>query len=181
MIDVPISEQIYIPSANAVKHRPNVVDFNGLRVDLDHAGKPGGGLWTSTYATHLEDGWYAWCRAESFGRIENATRAYVLTPRADAKIFTVATVECVDELIGRWGYARYPDQDFPSWSINWMKFVEDFDAIRVTNPYDWEIRHGRLLAMYSWDCESTWWGSWCFAEVEGSEVELPPFVATEND
>ncbi len=35
--------------------------------------------------------------------------------------------------------------------------------------------------MYSWDCESTWWGSWCFAEVEGSEVELPPFVATEND
>lgn len=139
-------------------------------------GKPFGGMWTSTWETALDEGWPWWCVREQWGSVHpawlvkpNPCRVYTITDKFTA-------VEFMDKYGMDFGGGKYDH-----WLPNWIRVSMDYDAVRLTAPYDPELRspsHPKLgLSFYGWDCESTVWLSWQFGD-EVEEVDLREYAET---
>lgn len=148
-----------------------------------HPWKPGGGIWTSTYRDG-SSGWIEWCRDEGF-RLDRVSRRrrWLLDP-IDCRVYAVDSGDAVTTLFDEYGVdywqaisgkARPPEvphfdptPHFNYWTIDWARFVDDYDALWLASP--WIDVGGiplRLASMmfYGFDCESTWWARWSFANV----------------
>lgn len=140
--------------------------------------KPSGGFWTSTWRGAEGSSWVQWCLGESYGISQRERRsAYpnLLVPRADARVYEINSYADLEWLVRRYPYQggddairsiAYPDLKFPSWEA----VARDFDAVNLTDAGQWATRLSDPLNLYGWDCESTLWLRWCFADV----VQLPP-------
>jgi len=157
--------------------------------------KPGGGLWTSTFETHGEQGWFNWCSSEQPNWLHRF--GYLLEP-VECRVFEIATKKDHDKFHDR--YARpLPSPDFErEWKmpmgrdglgilscvIDWEAVLADADAVRLVNP--WEMRWGgeeggrwaHTITFYGWDCESTWWSRWLF-DGKAKRISLPDVICPE--
>lgn len=157
-------------------HRPDRVRFTAAHHDVhrwSYSNKPGGGIWTSSYRDGTS-GWVEWCRAENFGGVD-AKPWWQLTPDPEATLIVIDSEVDMLALLDRYG--RPFDDVMPD------RRVLDFDALIATGHAGltatergfWACRMGDFttlgLGLYSWDCESTVWFRWAFAEVQ--EVTPP--------
>ena len=158
-----LGEQIFIPRPGqpAPHHKEFVDPLPPL--PLRGFGKPGGGLWTSTYETSAEDGCESWCATEMPHWLSDT--GYVLTPNADANVLTISGGADVADFV-----AAYGRMDDYLLRVDWASIVADYDGLRITNPYSPHVRFGEVSAFYGWDCESTWWTRWVFEQEEGRAV-----------
>lgn len=101
-------------------------------------------FWTST-KTEKGSGWIAFQPKLPYTH-HSPNKRYVheLTPDPNARILTISTIE-------DW------KQTFPKDGSNpdWEKIQQGYDAVRVLPE---------MASYTTWDCESTAWFRWCFAE-----------------
>lgn len=128
--------------------------------------KPTGGLWTSTWLGAAElSGWAEWCRIEDFGAVE--CDAWLLTPDADAEVYTVDTYSDLAYLHHCYGNSRrIGDSDLFECYLDWPLVAERFAGVHLTDEGQWRTRLTMPYDLYGWDCESTLWFRWAFSEVE---------------
>lgn len=118
--------------------------------------KPEGGLWTSTKDTSEDYGWRWFAGIEMPQWLTEAT-PYTLTPvKPVAQIDSYADfVEILD---------RFPfDDDWGSRSIDFEAMSLYYSGLNLTMEGQYTTR---LSApnLYGWDCESTVWFEWAFAD-----------------
>lgn len=115
------------------------------------------GLWFS--AGDGEDGWRAWCEAESFA-LGSLTHATEIVFHAKAKLLRLKTASALDAFAAEYGC-------IPDWAvtmrsayfntghaIKWPLVAERYDGI-VIAPYIYSRRlHEGTHFYYSWDCAS---------------------------
>lgn len=178
---VKLPTQIFIPSParGGRPFAPSEKRIHPPSVKGGGFGKPGGGLWTSTFETHGETGWFNWCSYEQPNWLHRF--GYLLEP-VECRVFQIATKEDHDEFHDR--YARpLPSPDFErEWKmpmgrdglgilsclIDWEAALEDVDAVRLLRPWRMGLtsegggRWAHTITFYGWDCESTWWSRWLF-------------------
>lgn len=107
---------------------------------------------------------------------------YLLTPRADANVFTIDGPQKAAEFIDTFCVSQYPNKpEFDDLKTLWANVADAYDGVRITAPYHPEIRFGRVMAFYSWDCESTWWSRWAFEEDAGRPVEIDPYASVDDE
>lgn len=167
-----LGTQVFIPRPErqgiAARRAEFVAEF-GERAGF---GKPSGGLWTSTWATSHEVGWESWCREEMPHWLTPV--GYLLTPEADANILTIRGEADVLAFVDAYT-CPHPEIEGLI-EVNWLAVAAAYDGVRVTNPYHPVIRFGPVTAFYGWDCESTWWTRWAFAEDEGTPSAILSFI-----
>lgn len=166
-----------------LKPRPEkLVDGGGPQ--QHHPWKPAGGIWTSTYRDGTS-GWVEWCRDESFNVDRVSRRRQWLLDPLDVRVRQVDSGEAVKTLFDEYGVdyreailggeklpelvpTFAPEPHFNYWTLDWVRFAEDYDALWLADP--WLTVDGlplRLASMmfYGFDCESTWWARWSFENV----------------
>lgn len=126
--------------------------------------KPLGGLWTSTLRHRGEHYCSDWAQtALGLGLLHGDEEWWVLDPFDYARVVVIDTREDLAGLI-----ARYPlDAPPPSPRVlDWPAVRDDgFAGVHVTPRAAAELRQLWPDAdLWSWDCESTAWGHWCFDE-----------------
>ena len=135
-------------------------------------GKPSGGFWTSTFDTLTEDGWVAWCRAERFrecGRSETV-EVWLLEPVV-CRVYEVRTKHDNLEFHQQYGVEWEGSQYMMYSGIDWLAVADDYDAVRLVNPYADGIRFSDIAStFYGWDCESTLWLRWAFEDSLRKEI-----------
>lgn len=155
----------------------------------DRAGpwvKPNGGLWTSTFDGPYGSAWCQWCIGEQFyGRgisdqaVDNEyvrfnvrAHIYKLTPRADARIYEIGSLDDLQRLVDTygapsvWSNLDVAHSSMPREYPDWLAMAADFDGVRLTEGGQWATRLSMPANLYGWDCESTLWLRWCFDSVE---------------
>jgi len=137
--------------------------FNPIRNPAyDHANKPGGGLWTSTWITKKRRShWVEWCRSEEVSRLDGTW--WLLTPSADARIYTIDTRADLLYLLSTY----WREGSVSAWKhrwIDWEKLSSDYDAVHLTRKGS-EVLHSGSPDLNCWDVESTVWLHWVFSKV----------------
>ncbi len=150
----------------------------------------GTGLWTSAYREETDDSaWVEWCHSETYS---NPDRQYwhLLTPRHDARIYTIDGPNDFIALIARYPYVSQelerclpPRAFFRHYytGIDFEKLSQDYDGLHLTEegnaqlhlPFDYDFD------MNAWDVESTVWFRWCFEKVEC--IRTPTIVETKHE
>lgn len=127
---------------------------------LDHTArasrKPHGGLWTSTWTGDGSD-WTRWCEDDGFRVPSEEWSGLLLTPCADARIYTIDDIDDLRALV-----RQYPAGDV----ADYVAVAREFDAIHLTDAGQWATRMTLDLDLYGWDCESTVWFRWTFESAE---------------
>lgn len=113
------------------------------------------GLWVSV--GDGEDGWRAWCEAESFG-LKRFQWVSEITFTDAANILWLSGADEIDrfhaEYVKGRDYERKPGWRWPPRGIDWAGVAMKYDGI-VIAPYVWERRHCETAGWYySWDCAS---------------------------
>lgn len=186
---VKLPTQIYIPSParGGRAFAPTEKRIHPPGVKGGGFGKPGGGLWTSTFETHAETGWFNWCVSEQPNWLHRF--GYLLEP-VECRVIQIATKKDHDEFHDRYARPHPYERDIAEWKkplgetgsgilscmIDWEAVAGDADAVRLVNP--WEMRWGgelegrwsHTITFYGWDCESTWWSRWLF---QGKAKRVP--------
>lgn len=124
--------------------------------------KPNGGLWTSTYDPERGSAWVQWCLSEEFDiPTDGVWQGRILTPRRDARIAVIDSLDDLERL-----YRRYPLEVISGlWSVlDFERMAADYDAVHLTDDGQWATRLTHPYSLYGWDCESTNWFRWAFAE-----------------
>lgn len=143
-------------------HRPTRDGFRPV-VGSRFNGKPDGGFWTSTWETAWDEGWPGWCAREQYGYTE---RGWLLDP-LPCRVYTVTDEMTATVLCERYCIPTFPDSPYPSWHLDWEQIAQEWDAIRLTAPYNPALRFASpdskiSMNFYGWDCESTVWLRWMF-------------------
>ena len=137
-------------------------------------GKPNGGMWTSTWETALEDGWPAWSVREGYGSVYPA---WLVKPKP-CRVYTITDKFTALDFLNRYG-VNFGNEEYDLWLPDWIHVSLDLDAVRLTAPYDPELRFATDPKLgsnfYGWDCESTVWLSWQF-EDDFEEVDLREYA-----
>lgn len=143
-------------------------DPNGDRTD-----KPNG-LWFSVGDD--DDGWRAWCEAESFSLGSLAHRTEIVLTRS-AKLLMIGDADGLDRFTERhgmpWPFGGSIDGYYGrGYGINWKAVADEWDAIAIA-PYIGERRlHEKTHWYYSWDCASGCiWSAAAIAELRPFDVE----------
>jgi hypothetical protein len=106
------------------------------------------GLWVSPVT---EDGWAAWCRAESY-----SLGGFVYDVEIDLKrILLIDTVYGIDKFSEQYGFDIFPGNNrVGSRLIDWIKVSKKYDGIIII-PYQYSRRLERYATWYyGWDCAS---------------------------
>lgn len=138
--------------------------------------KPIGGLWTSTWdAKKRTSSWVEWCKDEDELTFIADTHWFLLTPKADSRIYTIDTLADLEWLVDRYpldlrgtGLEMMRDR-----YLDYVRIAQEYDAIHLTEEGQWRTRL-TFPNLYGWDVESTVWFRWCFAKIR--EIE-PTVVA----
>lgn len=129
----------------------------------EYFNKPYGGLWTSTYRPETHDSeWVEWCRDEAFGNV-NSLAWHVLTPKADARIYTVNTLDDLHKLCHTYRLAC--EYEYLT-CLDFETMSREYDGIHLTSNGQVETRLSYPENLYGWDVESTLWFHWCFERVD---------------
>lgn len=114
--------------------------------------KPDGGLWTSSLISDRTSEWTMFCEAESF-RLHHTVR-YVLVAAADARIFTI---DSLDDLL--YLYSRFGMGISKMWELGALDFEamsKHYDILHLTSEGQVRTRFS-TPSLYGWDCESSLW------------------------
>ena len=144
--------------------------------------KPRGGMWTSSFDEELLSGWIDWSQSADFGA--DYQQVWAMVPDPHARILTITSPAMFCEMIDRYPIhvyssgMTYPWRDGPEWTWDFVAMSKDFDAFRLTDDVQSQMRHigfggfadysnktpaGRIARDSSdWDCESTVWFRWMF-------------------
>lgn len=150
-------------------------DPTAVWVQASHASyfgppKPDGGLWTSTWlGPEQGSDWVRFCRSDYGIRWLLRERAFLLEPRAEARLVTVDSMAGLRALVkrGRIAFQRNGE-------VDWQRLIDrGYDGLHLTERGFRETRN-RLERpnLHSWDCESTVWFRWAFESWR--EVALDP-------
>jgi len=130
--------------------------------------KPEGGLWTSTYNPVYGSAWVQWCLQEEFDGPE--FDCYLLTPEQDLPILVIDSYAELVSALQQFGYVddRFGNIGHPDmWrTFDWPKIGQRFAAVHLTEKGNGEVHHSFPISLYGWDCESTCWLKWSFADIE---------------
>lgn len=144
-------------------------------------GKPRGGFWTSTWETAFEDGWPWWCLRERYSIVETG---WLMQP-LPCRVLTISDKRSALSLMENYGINIAKQRRYELWLPDWARVARDFDAVRLTAPYDPELRfstHPKIgINFYGWDCESTVWLSWQFGDDDPEPVDLSERAAAITD
>jgi len=127
----------------------------------------GTGLWTSTYTPGQLSGWIEWCYAEGYTPGWDRPEAFVLTP-LKARIIVVDSEVDFAAVVERYLVkdSRYAETMLTP--LNFSLMAEEYDAMHLTEVGQWRTRFGFSRnfnhSLYGWDCESTCWFRWKFAD-----------------
>lgn len=172
--------RVVLPKQLHIGRKP--VPGAGEEITRAGFGKPPGALWTSTYETAWEEGWPWWLESEGYDypwsvrpMPDDGQIGWLLHPR-ECDVWQIDTAAEASEFLDEFAKNPYPEvtgigafDKIPDWEA---VIASGIDAVRLTCPYDFEVRLGMGLTFYGWDCESTAWLSWQFDSVE--EAELRP-------
>ena len=136
-----------------------------------YAAWPTSGFWTSSL--DAETGTTAFHIHHGAHDCDPGVADWQVTPRADARILTIATLADYDALLASTlnNNPALPlceqvgGRFFPTWRIKWDKVVGICDAVRILPAVTAAIRQRSRSALPWWAHESTLWLDWCFAEV----------------
>jgi hypothetical protein len=119
-----------------------------------------GGLWTAQWDEQHGGGWIQWCMGEQFGVPHDGKwDVWTLTPKPDARVLVIDTYEDLQRV-----YARWPEAKLGSGYVAWHGIGEQFDGVHLTEAGQYRTRFSDP-SLYGWDCESTFWYRWAFAEI----------------
>ncbi|HUY78026.1 MAG TPA: hypothetical protein VMV29_14730 [Ktedonobacterales bacterium] len=156
------------------------------------AGKPEGGLWTSTWDEQAQTAeWLDWLRSEEPGWLE-PLQGWLLIPQHDASVYVIDGVADLQRCI-----SAYPRQDAAMRQFldehptlrSWMLAREiDHEAIHaagyvgfhLTSAGQHRTRHSQP-DLYGWDVECTVWYEWAFADVRPVDAAIIHAVLPAND
>lgn len=114
------------------------------------------GFWVSDESG--EDGWRAWCQAESF-HLDRLTVATRITLRPDHRVCWLATAWDIRRLTDAYGaWPAYLDEQpwtiKQGYAIDWARVAHDYQGVLIT-PYQWSLRlDPKVYWYYGWDCAS---------------------------
>lgn len=155
---------VRLPTQLFIGQRPDEPRFDPPRNDPRRVWKPAGGLWTSTWREpQRTSAWVEWCRGEQFLHHEE-THGWLLEP-APARVYVVAGEPELAALLERYPMGVPWESGFLSeldGYLDFEAFAAEWDALHVPEPVVWAL-HLRLLFLYGWDSESTWWNRWRFS------------------
>ncbi len=128
-----------------------------------------GGMWTSTFHERFGSAWIQWCLSEEFDcdRSDPRWHTWLLTPAPEARIFQIDSYADLEHLVDAYPHERAWTTDpsmrerYPAWEL----VAQDYDGVHLTDGGQWQTRLSEPLNLLSWDCESTLWLRWSFAEV----------------
>lgn len=115
--------------------------------------KKGGGFWTSTYTGRETISDYVqFVKREGLG-FKPGSKAYLLEPDPDARIFEIRSYTDLEALAKKYGIGRGDEFTF-----DFVKMAQDFDAIHLTREALPEVTNmNKKYSLFGWDTESTLW------------------------
>lgn len=125
--------------------------------------KPRGGLWTSTFRPKTGSDWIEWCKAEQFWL--PPYRSWLVVPRRDARVLVIDNEADAVEAVKVYGREDARQKLLGEMMFDFEKLAQDYDAMHLTKRGQIETRFGYDVNLWGWDCESTVWFRWVFAEV----------------
>lgn len=138
---------------------------NTLHTWLPNKPQPGTGLWTSTWneQTH-SSAWTEWCQ---FNSEFLAPHWFLLTPQADARIYTIDTLDDLLALLEVFSLPGVSQTILQVYGglLDCERLAGVYDGIHLTEAGQWATRL-TTPSLYGWDCESTLWLRWCFSSVQ---------------
>ena len=123
--------------------------------------KPYGGIWTSTYHPDFGSDWIAWARSE-FTAVLEGCQAHLLRLERSKKL-RILWINSLPDLEA--AHSQYPLDHHEIPSLDFEAIARDYDGMHLTVAGQARTRLTFPLSLYGWDCESTIWFRWCFAEV----------------
>lgn len=132
--------------------------------------KPGGGLWTSS-CTDEGSEWVRWCRDHAFGTPDDLDW-WLLTPDHSALVLVIDGWPAFDAAMDQFGIAVYPDiPDLAKYrGLDFEAIAHEYAGVHLTKDAASWLRTGPGANLNSWDCESTVWFSWVFADATPTEA-----------
>jgi hypothetical protein len=138
-----------------------------------------GGLWTASHSPEERSDWvnfarrtYIPIRSPDAQKIGSSSQWTLLTPRPDAKIFVVDSLESFQKLIQQYGRQVSFDNTWYQ-KIDFEALSRDFDALHITKRGLEEVHeafsddHDETKAtLHGWDVEQTLWFRWAFEEAK---------------
>jgi hypothetical protein len=138
--------------------------------------KPRGGIWTSTFIDRqVGSAWVQQMYAMEFIERGQQLPSYLLTPKEDARIYTIDSVQDMYRLYDNYSYKELGTFE----TIDFEKLSIEYDAVHLTergqivtrlvgihNPNDYEPNRSMWQSLNGWDCESTVWLNWAFSNVQ---------------
>ncbi len=127
--------------------------------------KPAWGLWTSTYdVDNNSSAWIEYRESTLFGGVPLTEFTWwLLTPRQDARIYTIDSREKVSYLHKHYPLRLRRSQNNTR-TIDFEAVSKDYDGLHLSWQGYQALSQTRLVG--DWSCESTIWFHWCFSEVE---------------
>jgi hypothetical protein len=143
-----------------------------IRQDLTAAlNKARGGIWTSTFlGKDLGSDWAQWQIENDYvknianGYSGETEKSWLLTPAKDANVFVIDHYKDLEDLMRK--YQRPLYEMSKMYVPDYVKIMQDFDAIHLTKRGEAQTRYSQPFSLYGWDCESTFWLKWKFEKVE---------------
>lgn len=154
---------------------PELLECPSMDLKRRSIGKASGGLWTSSL--QLRPGrrpacdWARWCLDEQFLE-PYGLPWWRLLPESAADLIVIRSLADLQTVVARFPHSRYGSRlgsagyplGFDDREIDFCAAVTaGFAGLHLTRRGMWETRLSHPLDLYTWDCESTWWGRWAFA------------------
>jgi hypothetical protein len=141
--------------------------FQPVRPDERPRSKPReGGLWTAQWDETYGGGWVQSCILKGIRCSVDLTwhEVWLLEPESEARILVIDSYADLERAYAQWGDPSRNPGPLDDRYLAWHKIAAQFDAVRLTEEGQWRTRLPHPPILYGWDCESTLWLRWAFAE-----------------
>ncbi|GAB6551943.1 hypothetical protein bcgnr5378_04760 [Bacillus cereus] len=160
-----MKKQLYVGKGEPTEQNIGVIT-NSVEIN-----KPLGGFWTSTFIDEQVGSEWVTFSKNVLTKYNGSTKAFTLTPKKDARIAHVDSMDDYEELLRKYRLEmvdpRLASISFFSNLIDYELLSKDYDGFHISQraisiaKYTFDY-----ISLGAFDCESTVWFRWCFDDVE---------------